>query len=74
MENRIADIHMRLESIAEELTDASIDLLRSAVEAGESKRPTADKKLSQARRAVEKAARLLEQIEDPDAEQTEAFD
>lgn len=59
MENRIADIQSKLEAIAEELTDVSVDLLRSAVEAGEGKRPAADKKLSQARRAVEKAARLL---------------
>lgn len=67
MENRIADIQARLASITEELTDVSVDLLRSAVEAGETKRPLLDKKLSQARRAVEKAARLLE----PDPEPSE---
>lgn len=60
MENRITDIRMRLESITEELTDISVELLREAVEAGESTRPPMDKKLSQARRAVEKATRLLE--------------
>ncbi len=60
MENRIADIRTRLESIGEELTDVSVELLREAVEAGEGTRPPLDKKLSQARRAVEKAARLLE--------------
>ncbi len=62
MENRIADIHSRLTSIGEDLTEVSVDLLRSALEDGETKRPPLDKKLSQARRAVEKAARLL----DPD--------
>ncbi|MGI9599334.1 MAG: hypothetical protein ACR2QK_24435 [Acidimicrobiales bacterium] len=61
MENRIADIQSRLTSITEELTEVSVDLLRSALEAGETTRPAMDKKLSQARRAVEKAARLLEQ-------------
>lgn len=60
MNDRIADIQLRLESIAEELADVSIDLLREAVEAGETKRPELDKRLSQARRAVEKAARSLE--------------
>ena len=59
MENRIADIQARLESITDELTDVSVEVLRAAVEAGETKRPPIDKKLSQARRAVEKAARLL---------------
>lgn len=61
MENRIADIQMRLESIAEELTDVSVDILRSALEEGATSRPAIDKKLTQARRAVEKAARALEQ-------------
>jgi len=61
MENRIAEIQARLESITEELTDVSVEVLRAAVEAGETSRPPIDKKLSQARRAVEKAARLLDQ-------------
>ncbi len=60
MDHRIADIHLRLTSIAEELTDVSVDILREAVEAGEGKRPEIDKRLSQARRAIEKAARALE--------------
>jgi hypothetical protein len=57
---RIADIANRLNGIAEELTEVSVDLLREAVEAGAGQRPAMDKKLSQARRAVEKAARALE--------------
>ncbi len=60
MENRIADIQSRLSAIGEELTDISVEVLRSAVEAGETKRPPLDKNLSQARRAVERAARALE--------------
>lgn len=67
-ENRIADIRSRLASIGEELTDVSVDLLRQAVEEGEGKRPQLDKKLSQARRAIEKAARLLEPTEPSEPE------
>lgn len=60
MEDRIAEIQTRLTAIGEELTDISVEVLRSAVEAGATTRPPLDKKLSQARRAVEKAARVLE--------------
>ena len=68
MNDRVADIRSRLESIAEELTDVSVEVLRSAVESGERQRPEIDKRLGQARRAVEKAARALEDrsSDDPD--------
>jgi len=58
-EPRVQEICAQLESISEALGDVSFDLLREAVEKGASKRPAADKKLAQARRAVDKAARLL---------------
>lgn len=61
MDHRVADIRNRLESIAEELTEVSVEVLRSAVEDGQTKRPEMDKRLGQARRAVEKAARVLEE-------------
>ncbi len=64
MDDRVADIRTRLESMAEELTEVSVEVLRAAVEAGEGKRPELDKRLGQARRAVEKAARLLEDRRD----------
>jgi hypothetical protein len=60
MDQRIADIQARLESIVEELTEISVDVLREAVEAGATRRPDVDKRLGQARRAVEKAARSLD--------------
>ncbi|MEM7322806.1 MAG: hypothetical protein AAF531_06955 [Actinomycetota bacterium] len=63
MENRIDDVRARLESIAEELTELSVEVLREAVAAGERSRPSIDKKLSQARRAVEKAARSLAPVD-----------
>ena len=69
MENRIAEIQMRLESITEELTDVSVDVLRTALESGETTRPAIDKKLGQARRAVEKAARILEQVNAPEPDE-----
>ena len=48
----------RLDSIAEELDEVMFDQLREAA-AEKSGRPVDDKRLTQARRAVEKAARLL---------------
>lgn len=66
MDHRVSEIRSRLESLAEELTDVSLEVLREAVEAGETKRPAIDKRLGQARRAVEKAARLLEDRDGPE--------
>ncbi len=59
LNDKIEDIRSRLEAIGDELTDLSIALLADAVEAGETSRPAFDKRLSQARRAVEKAAGVL---------------
>ena len=52
----------RLRDIAGELDDAALDLLNRAVADGATERPTEDKTLTQARRAVEKAATLLESL------------
>jgi len=59
MQKRLAEVGDDLHRIAEQLTEMSVDVLREALESGDTKRPDVDKKLSQARRAVEKAARLL---------------
>ena len=53
------DLADRLDAIAEELSDLALDVLREAVDRGETARPPEEKRLSQARRAVEKAAHLL---------------
>jgi len=45
------------------LADLAIEALRAAVEGGEERRPAAEKRLTQARRAVEKAAGLLKERE-----------
>jgi len=48
----------RLDTIAEELDDVMFDQLREA-SAARGVRPVDDKRLTQARRAIEKASRLL---------------
>jgi hypothetical protein len=53
------DIRNRLEAIAEELADLAMEALRDAIEAGERGRPASERRLTQARRSVERAASLL---------------
>ena len=60
---RYADLASRLEEIGAELDELSLDLLHEAVAEGATKRPDADRALTQARRAVEKAAHLLGSLE-----------
>ena len=55
----VTDIRVRLEQIAEELGDLALDTLRAAVEAGATKSDE-EKRITRARNAVEKAARLLD--------------
>jgi hypothetical protein len=57
-----ADLASRLREIAGELDDAALDVLNTAVANGATARPPEDKALTQARRAVEKAAALLETL------------
>ncbi len=52
----------RLEGIAEELADLAIDRLRAAVD-GDQDAGAEERRLTRARRAVEKAASLLRQDE-----------
>jgi hypothetical protein len=54
----------RLESIAADLDEIAFDQLREAVAEGELTRPPADKKLMQARRAIEKAAVILRKLDE----------
>ena len=54
----------RLESVATDLDELAFDQLREAVADGEVSRPASDKKLMQARRAIEKAAVILRQLDD----------
>jgi len=54
----------RLESIAADLDELAFDRLREAVADGEVARPADDKRLMQARRAIEKAAGVLRQLDE----------
>jgi len=54
----------RLESIAADLDEIAFDQLREAVADGEVSRPPSDKKLMQARRAIEKAAVILRKLDE----------
>ena len=55
----VEDIRARLDEIAEELADLALDTLRAAVESGATKSDE-EKRITRARNAVEKAARLLD--------------
>ncbi len=59
-DDRLEDLRNELTSISERLQDLSIDILREAVDRGETTRPAIDKTLATARRAVDKAVRTLE--------------
>ena len=58
-----AHLAERLRSIAEELDELAFDRLREAVADGEVERPAADKRLVRARRSIEKAAHLLDDLD-----------
>ena len=58
------DIRVRLEAISEELTDLAIARLRDSIDAGGTELPVEEKRLTRARRAVEKAAYILQEPDD----------
>ena len=62
--SRYDDLAERLEAIGADLDELSFDVLQEAVASGATQRPAVDKTLTQARRAVEKAAQLLRQAGD----------
>jgi hypothetical protein len=64
MANEFDDIRVRLEGIAEELTDLAIARLRDSIDAGGTELPVDERRLTRARRAVEKAAALLAEPDD----------
>jgi hypothetical protein len=63
MAGEFDDIRGRLEVIAEELADLAIVRLRESIDAGGHELPVDEKRLTRARRAVEKAVAILQ---DPD--------
>jgi len=63
------ELRERLEDIGEALADLALDALRSAVEDGDDDAKRRERRLTRARRSVEKAAALLTDREpDPDLE------
>ena len=67
MAGEFDDVRGRLELIAEELADLAIKRLRDSIDAGGTELPVDEKRLTRARRAVEKAVNLLREPDnDPD--------
>jgi hypothetical protein len=58
------DLRSRLEVIAEELADLAIQRLRESIDAGGGELPVDERRLTRARRAVEKAASILREPDD----------
>lgn len=59
MAGEFEEIRQRLDAIAEELADLAIIRLRESIDAGGNELPVDERRLTKARRAVEKAANLL---------------
>ncbi len=59
MAGELDDIRARLEGIAEELADLAMDRLRESIDGGGSRPAVDERRLTRARRAVEKAAAVL---------------
>jgi hypothetical protein len=64
MAGEFDDIRQRLEGIAEELADLAITRLRESIDAGGGELPVDERRLTRARRAVEKAASILREPDD----------
>ena len=64
MAGEFDEIRSRLESISEELADLAIVRLRESIDAGGTEYPVDEKRLTRARRAVEKAIHLLDEPDD----------
>jgi len=64
MAGEFDDIRQRLEAISEELADLAIERLRESVDAGGHELPVDEKRLTRARRAVEKAISVLREGDD----------
>jgi hypothetical protein len=59
-----AEIRARLEAISEEMSDLAIMRLRESIDAGGTELPVDERRLTRARRAVDKAVHLLDESDD----------
>ncbi len=64
MAGEFDEIRVRLEAISEELTDLAMARLRESIDAGGTELPVDERRLTRARRAVDKAANILAQPDD----------
>ena len=64
MAGEFDDIRERLQAISEELADLALARLRDSIDAGGGELPVDERRLSRARRAVEKAAAILREPDD----------
>jgi len=68
LESLVSDIAAELSALAERLNDAAMTVLADAIESGESERPDLERRISRARRTVERAAHQLRGAADTDEE------
>lgn len=66
MAGEFDEIRSRLEAISEELADLAIARLRDSIDAGGTELPVDERRITRARRAVDKAASLLSDRTDLD--------
>ncbi|MGH9066805.1 MAG: hypothetical protein ACRD0J_04835 [Acidimicrobiales bacterium] len=59
MAGELEDIRRRLDAIAEELADLAIERLKESIDAGGTELPLDERRMTRARRAVEKASSVL---------------
>lgn len=64
MAGEFDEIRERLLAIADELSDLAIERLRESIDAGGQELPVDERRLTRARRAVEKAAAILVEPDD----------
>ena len=64
MAGEFEEIRAKLEGIAEELADLAIIRLRESIDTGGNELPVDERRLTRARRAVEKAINLLQEPDD----------
>ena len=64
MAGEFAELRARLEAISEEMSDLAIMRLRESIDAGGTELPVDERRLTRARRAVDKAVHLLDEPDD----------
>jgi hypothetical protein len=64
MAGEFDEIRGRLEAISEELADLAIQRLRESIDAGGTELPVDEKRMTRARRSVDKAVAILREADD----------